>query len=260
MRVLATNDDGVGATGLATLAAAVTADGHDVVVVAPHADASGSAASLGVVVDRSGVRMAQHRSTEYPSIPAYAVEAPPALGVRAVCAGVLGWRPDLVVSGVNPGYNTGRLILHSGTVGAAYTAASLGVCGVAFSTATHPAHGNQTAARVATLFIRALLDAGLPPIVVNVNVPDLPFDEIRGLAFTTPGRTSKTDVAFELVDETLVLRRRDNPPPYELDGEAHLLARGHVAVSVLALPWGLADTSECVESAIARNWPVEVQG
>jgi len=255
MRILATNDDGIGAIGLATLARAVAADGHDVVVVAPHADASGSAASLGVVVDRAGVRMAQHRSADYASIPAYAVEAPPALGVRAVCAGVLGWRPDLVVSGVNPGYNTGRLVLHSGTVGAAYTAASLGVCGVAFSTAAHPSHGIQTAPRVATHVVRALLDAGLPPIVVNVNIPDLPFDEIRGLAFTAPGRISKTDVAFELVGDTLVLRRRDNPPPYERDSEAHLLARGQVAVSVLALPWAQADTTDCVERAIAKNWP-----
>jgi 5'-nucleotidase len=113
---------------------------------------------------------------------------------------------------------------------------------------------------VATHVVRALHDAGLPPIVVNVNVPDLPFDEIRGLAFTAPGRTSKTDVAFQLVDETLLLRRRDNPPPYESRSEAHLLARGEVAVSVLALPWGQADTSECVESAITRNWPSEVQG
>ncbi len=99
------------------------------------------------------------------------------------------------MSGINPGFNTGRLVLHSGTVGAVLTAASLDVCAAAFSTEAHSVLGLDTTSRVATSVIGGLVDAGLPPVAVNVNVPALPFQELRGLRFADPGTVSCDDVA-----------------------------------------------------------------
>ncbi|MFC9833779.1 5'/3'-nucleotidase SurE [Rhodococcus sp. NPDC127530] len=255
MKILVTNDDGIEADGLAALAAAAGGDGHDVVVVAPSAEFSGSGASLGVIRDRNRVMVSARDVQGLDEIRAYAVDAPPALGVRAACSGAFGWKPDLVVSGINPGFNTGRLVLHSGTVGAALTAASLNVCAAAFSTEAHSVLGMNTTTRVAECVIRGLVDAGLPPVAVNVNVPVLPFPELRGLRFADPGSVSCDDVAFDFDGDSLSLRRRRNSPPYEDGSDADLLLRGLVVVSVLNLPWRTTiDAEGQVISAIEQRW------
>ncbi|QYB06758.1 5'/3'-nucleotidase SurE [Rhodococcus sp. USK10] len=255
MRILVTNDDGIEAAGLAALAAAAEGDGHEVVVVAPSAESSGSASSLGVIRDRNRVTVSARDIRGLSGIAAFAVDAPPALGVRAACSGAFGWKPDLVVSGINPGFNTGRLVLHSGTVGAALTAASLDVCAAAFSTEAQSVLGLDTTSRVATSVIGGLLDAGLPPVAVNVNVPALPFPELKGLSFADPGPVSCDDVAFDFEGNSLALRRRRNPPPYDDRSDAGLVARGLISVTVLALPWRTdANAESRVVAAIERRW------
>ncbi|KXX59987.1 5'/3'-nucleotidase SurE [Rhodococcus sp. LB1] len=254
MRILVTNDDGIKAAGLAALASAAGGDGHDVVAVAPSAESSGSASSLGVIRDMNRVTVSVPGDERFAGIEAYSVDAPPALGVRAACSGAFGWKPNLVVSGINPGFNTGRLVLHSGTVGAALTAASLDVCAAAFSTEAHSVLGLSTASQVAMCVIRGLVDAGLPPVVVNVNVPALPFPELSGLRFADPGAMSCDDVILEFEGDGLALRRRRNPPPYEAGSDADLLSRGLVVVSVLRLPWPTIDAEGQVMSAVEERW------
>jgi 5'-nucleotidase len=133
MKVLVTNDDGIDAPGLHALAQALVADGRDVVVVAPARDMSGSGAAIGQVhLDQS----IDARRVELPGlggVPAYAVDGAPGLCVLAARLGGFGDPPDVVMSGINPGCNTGRAVLHSGTVGAALTAANFGVRGLAVS-------------------------------------------------------------------------------------------------------------------------------
>lgn len=255
MRILVTNDDGIEAGGLTALAAAAGGGGHEIVVVAPSAESSGSAASLGVIRDRNRVTVSARDFPGLDGIRAYAVDAPPALGVRAACSGAFGWKPDLVVSGINPGFNTGRLVLHSGTVGAALTAASLNICAAAFSTEAHSVLGMNTTTRVAECVISGLVDAGLPPVAVNVNVPALPFPELRGLRFADPGPVSCDDVVFDFEGDSLSLRRRRNSPPYEDRSDADLVARGLISVSAITLPWRTdADAESRVVSAIERRW------
>ncbi|PQP24759.1 5'/3'-nucleotidase SurE [Rhodococcus opacus] len=255
MRILVTNDDGIEAGGLAALAAAAGGGGDEIVVVAPSAESSGSAASLGVIRDRNRVTVSARDSQGLDGIRAYAVDAPPALGVRAACSGAFGWKPDLVVSGINPGFNTGRLVVHSGTVGAALTAASLDICAAAFSTEAHSVLGMNTTTRVAECVISGLVDAGLPPVAVNVNVPALPFPELRGLRFADPGPVSCDDVVFDFEGDSLSLRRRRNSPPHEDRSDADLVAHGLISVSVLALPWRTdANAEGRVVSAIERRW------
>ena len=185
MNVLVTNDDGVDSPGLHALARALVDDGHEVIVVAPAQDTSGAGASLGVLhadghIDTERVELPGLRG-----VPAYAVDGPPGRCVITALRGAFGPRPDLVVSGVNPGANTGRAILHSGTVGGALTAANFGMRGLAVSIDAHSSQVDaadilwDTAAEVAAAAVGWL--AGTEQgTVVNLNVPNLPPERVRG--------------------------------------------------------------------------------
>jgi 5'-nucleotidase len=133
MKVLVTNDDGVGSAGLHALARALVDDGHDVVVVAPDREMSGSSAAIGQVHIEEGIDAERVDLPRLEGVPAYAVAGPPGLCVLTARLGGFGDPPELVVSGINPGCNTGRAVLHSGTVGAALTAANFGGRGLAVS-------------------------------------------------------------------------------------------------------------------------------
>src|SRR5947199_9066406 len=131
LRVLVTNDDGIAAPGLTALAAAVHALGDEVVVAAPATDHSGASSAIGPMGGPDGVAVTPVELDGIPEVPAFAVDAPPALIVIIGRLGAFGDPPDVVVSGINPGPNTGRSTLHSGTVGAALTAANMGLSGLA---------------------------------------------------------------------------------------------------------------------------------
>lgn len=113
---------------------------------------------------------------------AFAVEASPAFITFSAMSGAFGPAPDLVLSGVNHGPNTGHAILHSGTVGAALTAGTHGRPALALSLASgRPSHW-ETASAVAREALRWFLDhATRDPLVLNVNVPDVPPAALRGL-------------------------------------------------------------------------------
>ena len=179
MRVLVTNDDGVRAPGIAPLAAAVVAAGHDVVVAAPQEDMSGSSAAIGRMhVDET----IDVEEVELPEVdaPCFGVFGPPALAVMAARLGGFGDPPGVVVSGINPGPNTGRAVLHSGTVGAALTAANFGVSGLAVSIGVGDPYRWETAAELAVAALAWLVEQP-PKTVLNLNVPNLPRDELRGV-------------------------------------------------------------------------------
>lgn len=179
MRALITNDDGVDSPGIEALARVAFERDLDVVVAAPAWDASGASASL-TAVQRDGQLCLDHRSyASLPGVPVYAVEAAPAFIVRAAAAGAFGPPPDLVISGINNGPNTGHAVLHSGTVGAALTAATFGQRGLAVSIGAAPQPHWATAAVYAALALEWLVDS-VEAAVINVNVPDVPVDEVRG--------------------------------------------------------------------------------
>ena len=138
MKILVTNDDGIDAPGIQALAAGCHAAGHEPVVVAPSEDMSGAAAAVGRV--RVDQRIVTRRVTlaSCPDVPAHAISGPPGLAAMTACLGAFGDPPDAVVSGTNAGPNTGRSILHSGTVGAALTAATFGVSALAVSIEVEP--------------------------------------------------------------------------------------------------------------------------
>lgn len=118
-RLLVTNDDGIDSPGLKALARSL-ADHVDVIVAAPSADMSGSGTGIGRFDIDAGVELTPVSIDDVPM--AYSIDGPAGLAVTAAALGAFGRRPDLVVSGINAGINTGHSIIHSGTVGAARTA------------------------------------------------------------------------------------------------------------------------------------------
>ncbi len=184
MRILVTNDDGVGAPGLAALTRALVAwagDEHEVVVVAPSSNYSGAGAAVGSVTDGTAIGYQRAYVEGAEQVEAYGLDASPALSVIAGALGAVGARPGLVVSGINHGVNVGRSVLHSGTVGAALTASQLGISALAVSlrAGDEPAPW-ESAAHLAVALV-PVLAAAPARTVLNLNVPHLPLDEIRGV-------------------------------------------------------------------------------
>jgi len=193
MRILVTNDDGIDSIGLHVLVRAMCAlDGdHEVIVVAPDSEYSGAGAAVGALhLIQPEVHKAHIEDCSAAAV--WSVSGPPALCVMFSRLGAFGEPFDLVVSGINPGANVGRAVYHSGTVGAAMTARNGRISGVAVSQAVtgFGIEGQgwdeaivkqhwESAAEVAKTVVQALVD-DLPadPIVVNINVPDLPLSEI----------------------------------------------------------------------------------
>lgn len=180
MRVLVTNDDGVHAPGIAALALAMVEAGHDVVVAAPYDDRSGASAAIAGMGTDETIEVAPVELPGLDGVACFAVAAPPALIVMAAGMGGFGLPPAVVAAGINPGFNTGRAVLHSGTVGAALTAANFGRAGLAVSMGVGGELHWPTAASLAVPALDWL--AGQPlPTVVNLNVPNVELDEVRGV-------------------------------------------------------------------------------
>ncbi len=186
MRVLVTNDDGVHAPGLAALTRALARwaeerQEHEIMVVAPLANHSGASAAVGTVYEREAVSYRRVRIDGAEGVPTYGVDASPALAVLIAGLGGFGPRPDVVVSGINLGVNVGRSVLYSGTIGATLAGAQLGLRGLAVSLrAGFPPEQWSTASTIAVALLPTLCEAP-PRTVLNLNVPSVPMEELRGL-------------------------------------------------------------------------------
>jgi len=188
MRILITNDDGIYAPGIAVLARHVAGwidrcppgDIREAMVVAPHTNHSGMSSAVGDVFDRPTVRYRRHTIVGAESIPAFGLEAPPALCAIVGAVGGLDFQPDLILSGINAGANVGRSVLHSGTVGAILTGAQLGLSGLAVSVQWGDDVHYDTAAAVAVEVLEELMSAPSRTLL-NLNVPNLPASQLRGV-------------------------------------------------------------------------------
>jgi 5'-nucleotidase len=222
-RVLITNDDGIDAPGLRALAGAARQEGFDVVVAAPAEEASGASAALSAYTEAGRVAITRKDLAGLDGVPAYGVAASPAYIVVLATLDAFGDAPDLVLTGINRGANAGRAILHSGTVGAAFTAAAYGMPALAASLdvlsplsadrggnalkvldeSSDEAHHWPTAAQyVRELLPRlAKLDEGF---VLNLNVPDRPPGEVKGMERATLARFGQVQMAVAEAGEDFV--------------------------------------------------------
>ncbi len=190
-RILISNDDGIHAEGIKALAEAMEAIG-EVYVVAPDRERSAASHSLTL-----------HRPLRVSKVSerCYAVDGTPTDCINLAVNGVLGFTPDLVVSGINRGGNLGDDITYSGTVSAAMEGTLLGIPSFAISLVLdYDEEGDyRPAARFATRLASYILDHGLPKdTLLNVNVPNVA--DIKGYRITKQGRRIYGEAIVEKVD------------------------------------------------------------
>lgn len=182
-RILVTNDDGINAPGLAALRYAMEEVG-EVTVVAPESEKSAVGHAI-TILDPLRVWDFEKNGEFF----GYAVSGTPADCVKIAYWALLDEKPDLVVSGINQGSNTGINIIYSGTVSAATEGTILGIPSLAISLTTYTNPDFRYAAKLAKQLAAAVLERGLPEgTFLNVNVPAVPEAEIRGIAITRQGR------------------------------------------------------------------------
>lgn len=245
-RVLVTNDDGVHATGILALATALARAGHDVTVAAPLDDRSGSGAALGPG-HASGLKVERLTLDGLDDVPVFGLDGPPGMCVMAAHLGAFGERPEIIASGINLGGNTGRSILFSGTVGAALAAANFGLRGVAISQSLADPWRIETGAAYGV----AAVDWALrhpTGSVLNVNVPNLPLEEIRGVRSgrLAPFGVVRTVLEGE-VDGHLLLTLKETDEELDADTDTSLVNAGFVSVNALVGPRAV-DPDDAVEA------------
>lgn len=192
MRILISNDDGVYAPGIEILAMELKKIA-EVTVVAPDRDRSGASNSLSISVP---IRL-QHLPNGYIS-----VSGTPTDCVHVALTGLMKEKFDMVVSGINAGANLGDDVLYSGTVAAAIEGRMLGMPAMAVSLVTkEPAEHYETAATVARLLVEHLKSDPLPAAtILNVNLPDLPLEKLKGFEVTRLGTRHIGAPAIETLD------------------------------------------------------------
>ena len=184
MRILLSNDDGYFAPGIDHLARAL-ADLGEITVVAPERDRSGASNSL--TLDRP---LSLRRTANG----FYHVNGTPTDCVHLAVTGMLDTLPDMVVSGINHGANMGDDTIYSGTVAAATEGYLLGVPAIAVSLVGKSGTHFATAAHVAHQLVkRYLANPVKEPMLLNVNVPDIPLAELKGIKVTRLGRRHKAE-------------------------------------------------------------------
>lgn len=194
MRVLVSNDDGVDAPGIKVLAQGLREAGHSVVTVAPDRDRSGASNSL--TLDRPLRARALDAQT-------WCVVGTPTDCVHLALAGLLDVEPHIVVSGINTVANLGDDVIYSGTVAAAMEGRFLGLPAIAMSLAWQGGDTRhyETAARVAVQLTARLLVDPLPAnTILNVNVPNLPWEQLRGFEVTRLGHRHRAEPCIRQED------------------------------------------------------------
>ena len=230
MHVLVSNDDGFREQGIRCLAEEL-ARTERVTVVAPDRNRSGASNSL---------------TLEYPLHPrreadnVYSVDGTPTDCVHLAITGFLDDEPDMVFSGINAGANLGDDVLYSGTVAAAMEGRFLGLPAIAVSLVAERAHNYRTAARVAREIMEHLARDPLPAdTILNVNVPDVAWEELRGFESTRLGNRHKAEPVVPSEDPKGRRVYWIGPPGPEQDaGEGtdfHAVSRGYVSVTPLTV-------------------------
>ncbi len=242
MHILLSNDDGYLAQGLIALADGLH-EFADISVVAP--DKNRSAASNSLTLEMP--LRAQQTDNGF-----IKVDGTPTDCVHLAITGLLDKEPDMVFAGINHGANLGDDVLYSGTVAAATEGRFLGLPAVAISMVSSDPQYFDTAVRVAGKILQRLLDQPLAKdILLNVNVPDLPWSEIKGFQSTRLGQRHKAEPVIKSQDP----RGRDiywvGPPGAEQDAgpgtDFYAVSQGYVSVTPLQLDLTRYDALETLK-------------
>ncbi|MGW8368443.1 MAG: 5'/3'-nucleotidase SurE [Gammaproteobacteria bacterium] len=230
MRILISNDDGYRSTGIRALATALQPLGTTV-IVAPERNRSGASNSL--TLD-TPLRVYEAEAD------VYFVNGTPTDCVHLAVTGLLDSEPDMVVSGVNDGANLGDDVLYSGTVAAAMEGRCLGLPAIAVSLVGQRPQYFDTAARVAHTLVERMSGEPLPPdTILNVNVPDVPFEQLRGFRATRLGNRHRAEPIVRAQDPKGRPIYWVGPAGPEQDAgpgtDFHAVGNGYVSVTPLQI-------------------------
>ncbi len=185
LHLLISNDDGISALGVRTLANTLAEAGHRVTVVCP--DGERSATGHGLTLHQP-IRAEPVKGLFHPDVTAWACSGTPADSVKFALSAVVSAAPDFVLAGINHGSNLGTDVLYSGTVSAAMEGLIEGITSMAFSLASFGYHNFQPAADFALSLVGKLSAEPLPvPTLLNVNIPPVPGEKIAGVKLTRQG-------------------------------------------------------------------------
>jgi 5'-nucleotidase len=245
MKILISNDDGYLAPGLIALAEAL-APIAEIVVVAPDSNRSGSSNSL--TLDRP-------LSVYQASNGFYFVNGTPSDCVHIALTGILSFKPDLIVSGINQGQNMGDDTLYSGTVAAATEGYLSGIPAIAFSQVDKGWAEIESAARIAREIVERRFDSLANHFLLNVNIPNLPYEQIKAPLATRLGKRHPSEPVIKTQDPS----GRDiywiGPCGAQKDaGEGtdfHATTQGHVSITPLQIDLTHVRQLEMLKQALA---------
>jgi 5'-nucleotidase len=195
LKILVSNDDGISSEGIAVLVKSLSEIG-EVIVVAPQTEQSAVGHAITMQIP---VRVNEfYRDGKFFG---YAVTGTPADCIKMGIKNIMKEKPDIVVSGINNGSNSAINIIYSGTVSAAREAAIMDVPSIAISIASHEVDDFSYAGKIAKQLVKVIGENDLQPgTLLNVNVPNLPENEIAGIKLTKQGHTKWDDVFEERID------------------------------------------------------------
>jgi 5'-nucleotidase len=233
MRILISNDDGIHAPGLIELVKALNGLG-EIWVVAPDREQSAVGHSITmsdpIRLYPLKLNLADH---------AFAISGTPADCVKLALTELMPGRPDLVVSGINRGENTGISVIYSGTVSAATEGTINGIPSLAVSLDSFTSTDYEYAGRVARRFAEMTLEYGLPDgTLLNINVPSLPMEEIKGVRVVRQGRARFQETFLERDDprgRRYYWMDGDKVAHTETDTDGAALKEGYIAVTPIHL-------------------------
>jgi 5'-nucleotidase len=248
MKILVSNDDGYLATGINVLTDALAAIA-DVVVVAPDRNRSAASNSLTLSDPLRVSKVGEDR---------YTVNGTPSDCVHLALTGLLEEEPDIVVSGINHGANLGDDVIYSGTVAAATEGRFLGFPTIAISlVGRNPTHF-ETAGQVAAELVERLSKHSLPSdFILNVNVPDRPYDELTGMVVSRLGFRHKSEPVVKAKDahgRTIFWIGPAGPSQDAGEGtDFHAVAQGAVAITPLKVDLTRHDVLPQLEEWLQRD-------
>ncbi len=227
MKILITNDDGVNAKGLRLLAEKLS-QFNDVVIVAPSHNRSGSSTSLTI-----GGKLKLTRLPSFNGVKVYSLSGTPADCVNFWHHELSDYKVDLVISGINNGFNVGNAILYSGTTGASIEGLVCGYNSIALSVPTNTEYLEFFVEK--SLEIINLLSQ-MPKSAWNVNFPNLSPEKIKGIKFARIGKAIYTD-HYERDNEGNYFLAGDflYNPENETDTDVYYLKQGYIAISPISL-------------------------
>jgi 5'-nucleotidase len=229
MKILISNDDGYLAPGINALAEAMSAIA-DIVVVAP--DSNRSACSNSLTLDRP-------LSVFQASNGFYVVNGTPSDCVHVALTAILDSKPDLVVSGINQGQNMGDDTLYSGTVAAATEAFLFGIPAIAFSQVERGWAELDAAGRIAKEIVQRGFDTLQSPYLLNVNIPNLPYDRLGSILPTRLGKRHQSEGVIRMQAPQGGEVYWIGPPGAAKDAaegtDFHAVANGHVSITPLQI-------------------------